>query len=215
MVKNWELNLIRPTAAVTVALRLAWADTMRDLHSWMESELVPALVHGGRGIQGIAETPFYKFISSDNGLSQLGIEKTEPPRLLQAYQDSMKVSHNNTMVFLRFGDVARLKLGTPHPANGTGLLQVESWLDWIIDGVNVNSGFVPRTKLPKSAQKNIRISSAPGGLMLPKGLFGSTGLWRFPTRYKDYDVRWVANNVGGIEKAITNKAVFLLSQHLK
>jgi len=115
---------------------------------------------------------------------------------------------------LRFGDTARLKLGTPHPAAGTGHLQVESWLEWILDGEVVKSGFVPRGKLPASAQKRIRISSGPGGLMLPAGAFGSTGLWRFPGVLQDYETAWMKDNIKKIETAITDKMTVFLSRRL-
>lgn len=215
MVRGWDLKLIDPVSSVRIAIQTAWKHTLSDLQLWIESELVPALINGGFGIKGIAQTDFYKFISSSKGLSELGIEQTEPPKLLLAYANSVKVSHNNNMILLRFGDTAQLRLGTPHPASGTGFLQIQSWLEWVLDGVTVNSGFVPRTKLPSSAQKNIRISSAPGGLMLPKGLFGSKGLWRFPTKYKNYDSIWLINNFKAIEKAIMDKVTFFLSKRLK
>jgi hypothetical protein len=84
------------------------------------------MVFGGFGIQGISQTAFYRFISSADGLSQLGIPATEPPKLLKAYEKTFKVSLNNTMFVMRFGDVAALKMGTPHPAAGTGNLRIGS-----------------------------------------------------------------------------------------
>jgi len=172
------------------------------------------MIYGGLGIQGISQTTFYRFISSPEGLSELGIESSEPPRLLDAYRDSFKVSRNNKIIMLKFGDVARLKLGTPHPASGTGFLQIDSWMEWILDGVNVGSGYVPRTKLPRNAQKRIRINSAPGGLMLPRGVFGSTGSWRFPTSLNDYDMDWFKTNIAAIESAITDAITLFLTRKL-
>jgi hypothetical protein len=181
----------------------------------MSTDLINAMVHGGFGIQGIEDTQFYRFISSPDGLSELGIEKSEPPRLLDAYKTSFKVSRNNRMLVLKFGDTARLKLGTPHPATGTGFLQITSWMEWILDGTNVGSGYVPRAKLPSKTQKSIRVRSSPGGLMLPRGVFGSTGLWRFPANLRDYDREWLANNVGKIQDAIINQMAVLLTGRLK
>lgn len=215
MVKGWELTLINPSSVVRVALQTAWKEALQDLMSWIESTLVPAMIFGGLGIKGIAETPFYKFISSPDGLSQLGIESSEPPKLLDAYLNSIKVLRNNNLIVLKFGDVAQLKMGTPHPASGTGFLHIESWMEWILDGVAVNSGFVPRSKLPTASQKSIRVSSAPGGLMLPKGAFGSTGLWRFPINFNDYDTRWIQENAKAIELAMTDKMIIFLNNKLK
>jgi len=213
MANGWQLNLIRPTEAVTLAVNQGWAEALQDLARWMESDLIHAMVFGGLGIQGIAQTHFYNFISSPEGLSELGIEKSEPPRLLDAYMTAFKVSRNNRLIMLQFGDTARLKLGTPHPASGTGFLQISSWMEWILDGVNVGSGYVPRAKLPRNTQKAIRISSAPGGLMLPRGVFGSTGLWKFPTNLRNYDRDWIADNISKIQDAIVNQmAVFLTAR---
>jgi hypothetical protein len=136
----------------------------------MSKDLVRALTFGGHGIQGIAQTDFYRFISSPDGLSQLGIESTEPPRLLEAYEKSgFKVSKNRSTLLLQFGRVAQLKLATPHPAAGTGHLHIESWLEWIVDKKSVDSGYVPRSAIPKQTQKSIRLGSPLGGLMLSRG----------------------------------------------
>lgn len=214
MANGWRLELIRPTEAVTLAVNRGWAEALKDLAKWMESDLINAMIFGGLGIQGIAETSFYDFISSPEGLSQLGIEKSEPPRLLEAYKSAFKISTNRRILMLQFGDAARLKLGTPHPASGTGFLQISSWMEWILDGVNVDSGYVPRAKLPPRAHKSIRINSAPGGLMLPRGAFGSSGLWKFPINLRDYDRRWFTDNVGKIQDAITNQMVVFLTARL-
>lgn len=214
MANGWRLDLIRPVEAVTLAVNRGWAEALQDLAKWMESDLINAMIFGGLGIQGIAETSFYKFISSPDGLSELGIEKSEPPRLLDAYKSAFKISKNNRLLMLQFGDTARLKLGTPHPASGTGFLQISSWMEWILDGVNVGSGYVPRAKLPTKAQKAIRISSAPGGLMLPRGAFGSAGLWKFPVNLRDYDREWFTDNIGKIQDAIINQMVVFLTARL-
>ena len=212
MAKNWTLRLIRPSDAVKVTVNKGWPVALKDLETWMQSDLVRAMVYGGLGIQGIAETPFYKFISSDDGLSQLGIERTEPPKLLRAYLSTIKIVRNSNQVNIKFGDMALLKLATPHPANGTGNLQIESWLEWVFDGKKVNSGFVPRNNIPTAVQKNIRIKSAPGGLMLSKGTFGSTGLWKFPTQLADFERKWLRTNVSTIEKLVQERAIISLKK---
>jgi len=212
--RNWNLRLIRPREAVTLAVNKGWTAALADLARWIETDLTRAMVYGNLGLQGIADTAFYKFVTSPEGLSQLGIEKTEPPKLLAAYERTIKVSRSNKMVKIRFGDLALLKLATPHPASGQGHLQIESWLEWVVDKEKVNSGYVPRSRVPKPLQKNIRIQSAPGGLMLPKGRFGSTGLWRFPPQLADFEKKWLRANAAKIEKLIQQQAVVFLSKRL-
>ena len=214
MARNWNLRLIRPREAVTLAVNKGWTAALADLARWIETDLARAMVYGGLGLQGIADTAFYQFVISPEGLSQLGIEKTEPPKLLQAYERTIKVSRSNKMVKIRFGDLALLKLATPHPASGTGHLQIESWLEWVVDKEKVASGFVPRSRVPKPLQKSIRIQSAPGGLMLPKGRFGSTGLWRFPPQLANFEKKWLQANASKIEKAIQQQAIMFLSKRL-
>jgi hypothetical protein len=213
--RNWKLKLIRPSESVKIAVNKGWADALKDLETWMQSDLVRAMVYGGLGIQGIAQTPFYKFVSSQDGLSQLGIEKTEPPKLLRAYLSTIKIIRKNNQVNIKFGDMALLKLATPHPASGTGHLQIESWLEWVFDKKKVASGFVPRNRMPVAIQKRIRVQSAPGGLMLSKGTFGSTGLWRFPTQLADFEVKWLRENVSTIEKLVQERAIVSLTKSFK
>jgi hypothetical protein len=212
--RGWRLKLIRPVNAVEIAVNKAWALALQDLERWMKDELIEALVTGGFGIQGIQDTAFYRFISSPDGLSQLGIEKSDPLKLLEAYRRTFKVSRNNRLIMLKFGDVARLKLSTPHPYAGIGHLHVRSWLEFIVDGVQAESGFVPRGRLPRGAQNRIRVNSAPGGLMLPRGILGSKGKWRVPKIHTDYDVRWLKRNTPKIEKAIQKAIVRFLNQRL-
>jgi len=213
--KKWNLRLVAPTKAVRLALGKGWSATLQDLQGWMDTELVRAMVHGGLGIEGIAQTPFYKFVSSAEGLSQLGIEKTEPPKLLTAYERTIKIKRSKNTVNIRFGDLALLKLATPHPAAGTGNLQIQSWLEWIVDGKRVESGFVPKSRLPKRLHQNIRIKSAPGGLMLPQGSFSSVGLWRFPPQFLDFERKWLAANIRKIEKLVQDQTVVFLNRRLK
>ena len=215
MARNWKLKLIRPNEAVKIAVNKGWADALKDLEAWMQSDLVRAMVYGGLGIQGIAQTPFYKFISSQDGLSQLGIENTEPPKLLRAYVNTIKIIRKNNQVNIKFGNMALLKLATPHPASGTGHLQIESWLEWVFDKKKVASGFVPRNRIPAAIQKRIRVSSSPGGLMLSKGTFGSTGLWRFPAQLADFETKWLRENVSTIEKLVQERAIVSLTKSFK
>ena len=216
MANRWRVKLIRPKDKIEASVRKAWGLALGDLQRWMSKELVRALTFGGHGIQGIAQTDFYRFISSPDGLSQLGIGPTEPPRLLQAYEkNAFKVSKSRSTLLFKFGDLAQLKLATPHPANGTGNLQLESWLEWIVDKKTVESGFVPRSDIPGGVQKNIRLGQPLGGLMLPQGAFGSTGKWRFPSEHMNYDVKWLAENLRTIEKVIFDQAIRFLQDRLR
>lgn len=214
MARGWELRLNKPIDSLKFAVGKAWSGTLKDLASWMEKDLVQAMVYGGLGIQGIQDTKFYRFVSSPEGLSQLGIEKSQPPKLLDAYKRTFKVITSNKDITLKFGDTAKLKLATPHPAAGTGNLNIQSWLEWVVDDVRVGSGFVPREKLPDQSRKRIRVKTAPGGLMLPRGSFGSSGLWRFPDNLKDYEREWLNNNLSKIQKAIEEQMIVFLSRRL-
>jgi hypothetical protein len=216
MPNAWRLKLInKPEISVQIAVRKAWAEALGDLKGWAATDLVEAMTFGGLGIGGISSTPFYRFISSPEGLSQLGIDKSQPPLLLRAYERSaFKVSHNNSMLLLQFGDVAALKIATPHPGKSQGL-QVQSWMEMVLDDFTATAGFVPRKSLPRSMRKKIRLSSPLGGLMLPMGQFGSTGSWQFPDQFRDYDVQWLQANAQKIETAIVNQMIVFLRKRLK
>ena len=214
--KKWRAKLIRPKQTIKLSAFKGWERAAKDLEAWLEKDLVQAMVYGGFGIQGIAQTAFYKWITSPDGLSQLGIEPSEPPKLLAAYEKTIKVTRSGRVIKIKFGDLAKLKLATPHPASGTGNLNVESWLEWAIEDKKVESGFVPREKLPRGGiQKRIRLQGAPGGLMLPKGRFGSKGSWQFPKRYADFEEKWFKRNVVKIREAVQRKALFFLKKNLK
>ena len=205
---RWKLTLKTPKIKVEKHVRVAWNATSVSLEVWMRTKLIQAMVHGGMGIQGIAQTPFYRFITSDEGLSQLGIEATEPPKLLKAYETSaFKVIKKGRSLSLQFGDVAALKLATEHPAAGTGNLRIKSWMEWVFDGVTVGEGFVPRRRLPDKAQGAIRLGGSLGGLMLPRGAFQSKGLWKFPDALIGYEDDWFRKNISPIQKAILNEAI--------
>lgn len=181
----------------------------------MTTTLVKAMVRGGLGIQGIQQTEFFRFISSPEGLSQLGIPPTEPPKLLKAYETSaFKVRRRGNTLILEFGNTAALKAATKHPAAGTGHLTITSWMEWVFDGKQVNSGFVPRRKVLGKGQRSIRLKPPLGGLMLPRGALGSSGLWRFPEALKNYEDKWVTDNADKIQNAIDNKLVELINKNL-
>src|SRR6185436_14330537 len=201
----WEIKLIRPLDKLRLHANDAWERSMPEIEKWIRAELISAFVYGGKGIVGIAQTDFYKFISSARGLSELGIEASEPPKLLEAYATSaFKVKIYTHQMTLEFGDYAKLKAATPHPADGTGNLRIDSWLEWV-DGLEVNRGFVPREDIGSRAQKSIRLGNPLGGLMLPRGAYGSTGLWRFPTQLKNYETKWFEQNIQAIQNTLTEK----------
>ena len=205
MVTQWTITLIKPLEKLRVHANGAWDRSMPELEQWMRGELVPAFVYGGHGVIGISQTAFYKFITSPDGLSQLGIEATEPPKLLQAYATTaFKVRIHKHHMVLEFGNYAKLKAATPHPADGTGHLHIDSWLEWV-EGREVHRGFIPREKIHGRAIKSIRLGDPLGGLMLPRGAYGSTGLWRFPSALRDYEDKWFMQNIITIQRLLTDK----------
>lgn len=205
MALQWEIKLLRPLENLRAHARTAWERSMPEIEQWMRAELIPAMVYGGHGIVGIAQTDFYKYVSSPRGLSELGIEASEPPKLLQAYATTaFKIKQYKKQINLEFGNYAKLKAATPHPADGTGHLRIDSWLEWV-EGKEVNSGFVPRSKLSGRSLHAIRLGEPLGGLMLPRGSYGSTGLWRFPTQLRQYEQKWFAQNIKTIETLLVNK----------
>jgi hypothetical protein len=201
---DWEIELIKPLSKLNVHAFDAWARSMPEIEQWMRAQLVPAMVYGGMGIVGIAQTDFYRFVISERGLSELGIEASEPPKLLKAYTDTFKVKTQKRQMTLEFGHYAKLHAATPHPADGTGHLHIDSWLEWV-EGKEVARGFVPRNELGGKAAKSIRLGDPLGGLMLPRGAYRSTGLWRFPSKLRDYEDKWFKQNVSVIEKLILEK----------
>ena len=190
----------------------------------MRTELLRALVHGGMGIQGIEQTPFYKWLISDDGLSQFGIEKSEPRRLLDAYMKNLYVRRRKNIIELKFGQVAKLKLFTPHPANNTGQLHIDSWLTWALDARTEPKGYVPRTRIESSSlsrkQKSkllsrIRVSTAGGGLMLGRKFLGSKGRWQIPRQYADYDIRWLRQNAVKIQQRLIRKTIVFFRDEIR
>lgn len=184
----------------------AWNKAIGNLAAWTITDLVPALVYGGLGIKGITSTQFWHYINSNDGLSQLGIRPGDTDSLLKAYIDSFTVRTQGRSLIFRFGDEAELKYGTPHWASGTGKLKVKSWLQWIVDEESVgDGGYVDRNNLPPELQDRPRLDAPLGGLMLPRGRFGSRGYWRFDPKLRQYHVDWLQSNMQAIEAAIGNE----------
>jgi hypothetical protein len=214
--KGFQLSIDVPEELIEGTLLKAWKDAMKDLRAWIKNDLVQLLVYGGRGIQGIQDTPFYRFVTSADGLSQLGIESDQPPKLLKAYEKTIKVTLRSDTLFVTFGRQKDLKAATPHPATGTGNLRVESWLDWVGPRpTRVQAAFVPRAKLPKRTQKSIRISSAPGGLMLSVGSYGENKPWQFPKSFSDYEQKWLNANFDKIERVVIDQLTVFYEKRLK
>lgn len=197
---------------------------MGRLKPWIESKLLPAMIHGGLGIQGIAQTNFYKFVTSQQGLSELGIDASQPPKLLAAYRDSFKVIVKGNMLVFKFGDVEALKVGTPHPADGTGKLNIDSWMTWVFDGRAEPRGFVSRDRIvsstlsttrKKKMESRIRLNAPLGGLMLPKKALDSTGFWKFPTALRNYERRWLTKNAVKIQKLLITQMTSAFIKELK
>lgn len=209
MAKAWELQILTPKRELYRVLRDGVNRAINQLAIWIADDLVRAFVYGGHGINGLISTDFYKFIISPQGLSELGIELATATKILDAYLEAFEVRVKKGQITLLFGDIAKLKLKTPHPATGTGKLRVESWLDWIVDGERVlDAGFVPRSTVEEyrpAATKFIRLRDPLGGLMLPNRRMRSIGHWSFPTKYLDYATDWLNANKPAIELAIITK----------
>jgi hypothetical protein len=199
-----RLEIIKGTLLTKGPIVKAWKNALIRLENWLQSQFIQALVYGGMGIQGISQTPFYIWITSPDGLSQLGIPPSEPPKLLDAYLKTFRVDTRGYTISFSFGNVYNLIRATPHPANGTGRLKVGSWLRWAVDGKKVpDRGYVPRSNIPQGRlQKRIRLNNPLGGLMLPGGAFGSTGRWELPLVLRNYADEWFVMNKKTIEDLI-------------
>lgn len=220
--QTFELKFTGTPISVTKKhIKDAFIRTVNHLEPWLKQSLVPALIYGGLGIQGIAQTPFYTFVKSNEGLSQLGIRPEDPPKLLQTYFDSHVIVKRGTFLELRFGDRDKLLKGTPHWANGTGLLRIGSWMEWVLlDRIVSNFGYVPRQALPPNFARKSRLKAPLGGLMLAKdrpisgnktaSFFGSSGRWEFPKSLKDYYIPWFNQNQGIIAKVIEQRFITVL-----
>jgi len=188
-----------------------------DIASWAKNDLAHWLIYGGGGIDGIINTPFFRWITSEEGLSELGIRKEDAMKLLMAYQETFIVRNNNTTVEFLFGNVAKLITNTPHPYAGVGkLTDIRSWMEWVVDKKAVKEhGFVSRDNLPGNLRRHIRLASPLGGLMLSKDKFGSAGKWRVPAEFTHYDVRWFEENKERIIRAIVDKMTVSLGIALR
>lgn len=191
------------------------------LENWIRTRLLRAMVFGDSSlqIQGIAQTQFFLFVISTQGLSELGITIADASKLLKAYQDSFRVSVRGSRLEFKFGDHAKLISATPHPFAGTGNLQIKSWMEWVISTSGGppkkvrGRGFVPRAALDPNAGKQIRVT--PGGLMLPRGVAGSKGAWQFPPKLQNYQEKWLRRNAVPIKEAIEDKISELIALELK
>ena len=67
---QWEIKLLKPVETLTAHAGKAWERSMPEIEQWMRTDLVKAMVYGGHGITGIAQTPFYKYVTSARGLSE-------------------------------------------------------------------------------------------------------------------------------------------------
>lgn len=210
------MDIKKGTLATKGPIVNAWKRAIIRVENWLQSHFVHALVYGGMGIQGIAQTSFYKWVTSPNGLSQLGIPPTEPPKLLDAYMKTFRVDMIGSTISLEFGNVYNLIRATPHPSNGTGNLKIGSWLRWAVDDQKVSDrGFVPRSKVPKGRlQDRIRLNNPLGGLMLPGGAYGSTGRWELPAFLRTYADEWFLRNRKVIEQLIMEQLEAALIQEL-
>ena len=215
----WRLKILNRSFKLSKPFYDAWQYAITRIATWIERDLVEAMIYGGLGITGIAQTPLYQWIISPNGLSQLGIPPSEPPKLLDAYKSSFRLYVRRNYIGFSFGNTAALIKATPHPANGTGKLRIGSWMKWITNsdgdpGQTVDdAGFVPRSKIPPKSQRFIRLNSPLGGLMLPKGRLGSIGRWSLSNE-NTYADRWFIKNKDKIEDLMEDKMKQFLMEHL-
>lgn len=209
----WELDLQNPQSQVRKQILSQLPFVFEKMKNWLENELPKNLIFGGAGIVGIQETPFYQWLNSNEGLSQLGIDSSEPQKLLDAYLASFKIKKTTESIVLTFGDHDLLELLTPHPASGEGRLEIRSWLEWVLEDLKVQGfGYVSREDLSNRMQEYPRLSSPLGGLMLPAGSFGSSGSWQVPEQYQDFDTKWFIQNEPKIVELMESKFVELLNE---
>lgn len=192
----------------------------------MNKTLMPAMVNGSPtlNITGIKQTPLFMFITSSEGLSQLGINFEDAVKLLDAYRKTFKVRRSGNSISFEFGDNTKLMQLTPHPYAGVGKLNVQSWFEFVksdggLGGKTISdAGFVPRnvvaSQSPKAAER-IRLAAPLGGLMLPRGTLGSPGKWRIPPGLSDFDAEWLDANKVQIENAVLNAARGFLLEEIK
>lgn len=204
MAKKSSFKLVKAEIEVKKYLKKIYALALDDLRQWINTKLFPALIAGGYGIQGIAKTDFIAWALSNRGLSELGIYPKDVKTLLQALISSFKVMKTKNGLDITFGNFAKLRTQTPHPFAGEGLLSVTSWLE-LVKKPNPNYGFVPRSSLNKVAQEYIRLGKPKGGLMLEKGVFGSTGKWSAPVQYKNWEEQWALASAPKVQKLIMTK----------
>jgi hypothetical protein len=192
-----------------------------DLRKWAKAEIPSILVNGDGSVKGITQTPFFEYIKSQKGRSELGINMEDVNNLVSAYLENTKVViSRNKELSIEFGNVAKLKMATPHPRAGVKHLQIQSWLEWAVDGVDVDSVFVPASKLGPFERKFIKVKDSPGGLMVLPGsrISNRTGLytpWKFPEFLKNYDKHWISENSKNIEKLVFNKLRYFIKQRSK
>ncbi len=212
--KRGGFKLVNVEVAVKKHLKKIYALAIEDLRKWIKSTLIPALIKGGEGIQGIAETPFIQWAKSNEGLSQLGIYPQDIRDMLKALLSTFTVRKVGNSLVIYFGNFAKLKSLTPHPFSGEGKLEVRSWLE-LVEKPNPNYGFVPRNKVKRRAKEYIRLNSPRGGLMLKKGQMGSTGRWSVPAKYKAWDTIWAAKTMPKVQKIVSKKLQYFLEKRGK
>lgn len=217
----FQIILKKPISTTRVYLLKAWNNMIPKLALWAGQKLVPALVHGGMGLQGIEQTKFFEWANSDEGLSELGIPRGEPMRLLEAYKTkSFRISYNHGSLSIGFGDRIAIKLQTPHPFYGVKKLKVKSWMTWVFDGQEVSdAGFVSRDEIELNQPKltrYIRLAAPLGGLMLAKNALrlSSSGKWRVPAQFVSFDSDWAIANMNIIESLLINKAFEFFQKEL-
>ncbi len=162
--------------------------------------IIDGLIFGGKGWQGLVDTPAWKWINSTKGYGQLGFSNPlEPLNLLNALRKSWtvhKVKQVNMSGSIQigfsftFGDITALRQATIHPAAGYGKLPADrSWFDWVYSGLVLQEVNYHFTKTgPTKGSRSSVIAGKDAGLMKPGGL------WQVTPRFRiDFD-RLITHN---------------------
>lgn len=222
---NFELNQFNNLDAIVKAIRRRTSRAMSLSVFPVQERLRKSVVNGGDRIRGFSSTNTWKWISSPEGLGQIGFtDASQATAVFQAIEQSIRVKTANQsgskILLIGLLNMMVLARATPHPAtSSTPKLNIESWfVDWILDQKSVtDAGFVDlRTFLKTQTDRGRKIRTYPrsfniaglggAGFMLPGGFSGSRGTWRVPAGVGGEDIRqWLAGNIPGIRFIIEDE----------
>lgn len=173
------------------------------------------LATGQDGFVGILETPIGFWITSPEGLGELGFPSLLPiDDLMNGIKASTEVRASQTLGFelhLNLFNLVVVGNFTPHPASkNTPSLRIKSWfVDWFINKQGVHdAGFVNIKKLenPKTLPRSYSAAGDQAGFMLKFPHLGSTGSWNVP---RGLDIKalnkWLNQNKRAIVKILVEE----------